>query len=64
MAFGILYAPAQALMYGMNFEQTMTWVVVGLPFDILHAVGDFIAGMLILPLSELLERVISRQNNF
>lgn len=63
-AFGTLYAPAQALMLGLNFEQTVAWIIAGLPFDIIHGVGNFIAGLLILPLSELLERVIRKQNYF
>ena len=34
--FGILYAPAQAVMFGFTFEQTLAWIATGLPFDILH----------------------------
>ena len=64
VAFGTLYAPAQAIMFGLDFGQTVAWIIAGLPFDIIHGVGNFIVGLLILPLSELLERVISRQNNF
>ena len=54
LAFGILYAPVQALMVGMNFEQMLAWIAAGLSFDILHAVGNFAAGFLIVPLSELI----------
>ena len=58
-AFGILYAPAQALMFGMNFRQMLAWIVAGLPWDVLHGVGNLFAGMLILPLSELLQKLIA-----
>ena len=55
--FGILYAPAQAIMFGFTLEQTLAWIASGLPFDILHCSGNLAAGLLILPLSELLRRL-------
>ena len=57
IAFGALYAPAQALMFGFDFKQTIAWIIAGLPFDALHGVGNLLAGMLILPLSELLKKI-------
>ena len=60
-AFGILYAPGQALLYGLSFEQTVAWVVSGFPFDILHGFGNLLAGVLILPLSELLKKLDRRR---
>ena len=50
-------------MLGFSFEQTVAWIIAGFPFDIIHGIGNFIAGLLILPLSELLERIIGRINN-
>ena len=61
-AFGILYSPAQAIMFGMNFRQTLLWVASGIPFDILHGIGNFAAGLLILPLSELLTKLLKRNS--
>lgn len=55
--FGILYAPAQALIFGFNFEQTLTWVATGFYFDILHGIGNFVFGLFVLPLSELLKKL-------
>ena len=55
-AYGLLYAPAQALLFGYNFEQTIAWILSGIPFDALHGVGNFVAGMLILPLLKALQR--------
>ncbi len=52
--FGVLYAPGQALMYGLNFEQMLLWIVAGISFDLLHFIGNLFAGLLVLPLSELL----------
>jgi energy-coupling factor transport system substrate-specific component len=56
-AFGTLYAPAQALMFGLDFKGMLSWIVAGLPFDLIHGVGNFAVGLLILPLSELLRRL-------
>ncbi|MBP3377163.1 MAG: hypothetical protein J6L96_00290 [Clostridia bacterium] len=58
LLFGTLYAPAQALMYGFSFEQTVAWIVSGLPFDVIHGVSNLFVGMLILPLSRLLHRLM------
>ena len=51
LLFGVLYAPAQALLFGFNFKQTLAWVASGFAFDVIHAVGNFVAATLILPLS-------------
>ena len=57
LCFGILYAPAQAVMFGFTFEQTVAWVVAGFPFDFIHAVGNLVLGFLIYPLSEVLKKL-------
>ncbi len=57
-AYGALYAPAQALMFGFNFRQTVAWIVSGIPFDIIHGVSNIFTGMLVLPLSELLKKLL------
>lgn len=59
-AFGIIYAPGQALLYGFNFEQTLAWIAAGFYFDVLHGVSNIFTGMLVLPLSELLRMLIRR----
>lgn len=47
--FGTLYAPAQALLYGLSFKGTLAWIVAGLPWDMLHGVSNFFCGILIMP---------------
>lgn len=54
--FGILYAPAQAIMYGLDFKAMIAWIIAGLPYDAIHAVGNLAAGLLILPLTEALKK--------
>ena len=56
-AYGTLYAPAQALMFGFNFEQTLAWILSGIPFDIIHGISNFAAGLMILPLVNLLAKL-------
>lgn len=62
-AFGILYAPAEALMYGMNFDQMILWMIRGIPFDVLHGVGNLCTGLLILPFSELLDKLVNKRRS-
>lgn len=53
--FGTLYAPAQALLFGLNFEGTIAWIAAGLPFDIIHGVSNFVCGLLIVPIIKALK---------
>ncbi len=57
LLYGVLYAPCQAFFFGLNFEQTIAWVVAGLPFDLLHGISNFIAGLLISPIISLLKKL-------
>ena len=59
-AFGALYAPAQALMFGLNFKQMIAWIVAGIPFDIIHGISNLCLGLLIVPLSEILADISKR----
>ncbi|MGI6167695.1 MAG: hypothetical protein ACOYIA_06140 [Eubacteriales bacterium] len=57
LLFGTLCAPAQALLFGLNFRQMIAWIVAGLPFDLIHAAGNLAAGLLVLPLSKILKKL-------
>jgi len=61
LLFGVLYAPLQALMFGLNFQGMITWIIAGLPFDVIHAIGNTATGILIEPLSALLKRLNNRE---
>lgn len=61
LSFGLLYAPAQALMFGFSFRVTIAWIIAGLPFDIIHAISNFAVGSMIIPLSALLKNLDSGQ---
>ena len=57
LLYGVLYAPAQALMFGLSFEKMLAWIAAGIPFDLLHGFGNLASGCLVLPLSRILERL-------
>lgn len=54
--YGILYAPAQALIFGLDFEKTVAWIISGLPFDMIHGISNFLCGIIIYPLVQILRR--------
>lgn len=55
--FGTLYAPAQALLYGLSFQGMVAWIVAGLPWDFIHGVSNFFCGILIMPIVSVLRFV-------
>ncbi|MBS7341173.1 MAG: hypothetical protein KIH00_13165 [Lachnospiraceae bacterium] len=52
--FGTLYAPAQAILYGLDFKGMIAWIVAGLPWDFVHGVSNFFCGILIMPIISVL----------
>ena len=53
--FGTLYAPAQAVLFGMSFHGMVSWIIAGLPFDLIHGVSNFFCGLLIVPVISALQ---------
>ncbi len=58
--YGTLYAPAQAIMFGYSFEQTVAWIVMGFPFDVIHGISNLGLGLLIVPMITVLRRLEKR----
>ena len=55
--FGVLYAPAQALLFGLDFKGMLTWIAGGIGFDITHGISNLLCGaILILPVILVLRR--------
>lgn len=54
--FGTLYAPVQAVLYGLNWRGMIAWIIAGLPFDFIHGVSNFFCGLLIMPVIMVLQR--------
>ena len=55
--YGTLYAPVQALLFGLDFQGMIAWIVAGLPFDCIHGISNFACGMLIVPIINIIRRV-------
>ena len=60
LAFGTLYAPAQAILFRLNFQQMLAWIASGFYWDVVHAVGNLAVGLLIVPLTILLKKLNSK----
>lgn len=52
--FGTLYAPVQAVLFGLSLEGMVAWIMAGLPWDFLHGVSNFFCGVLIMPIVSVL----------
>ncbi len=47
--FSVLYAPAQALFFGYNLNQTIVWIITGFIYaDWLHGTANLVLGILII----------------
>ena len=53
--YGTLYAPAQAILFNLDFKGMITWIITGLPFDAIHGTSNFICGLLIVPIITVLK---------
>lgn len=52
--YGTLYAPAQAVIYGLSFKGMIAWIIAGLPWDCIHGISNFLCGVLIMPITSAL----------
>ena len=59
--YGTLYAPFQALMFGLSLEGMLSWIVVGFPWDIVHMCGNIVLSVLIAPLYKVIEKLSANQ---
>ena len=57
LAFGTLYAPFQAVMYGLSVKAMFAWIAAGFAFDITMAIGNLCASVLIIPLVTVLRKL-------
>lgn len=55
--YGILYAPSQALLFGLDSSGMIAWIMSGLYFDLIHGISNFMIGTLILPIVNILQKV-------
>lgn len=57
MLFGTLYAPMQAIFFGLDFRGMIAWIIAGLPWDAVHGISNFFAAILVVPLVTLLQKI-------
>ena len=57
LLFGVFYAPVYALFAKMSWDRVWLWVLAGLPFDLIHAMGNVVLGTLIIPIVALLRKL-------
>ncbi len=58
LCYGTLYSPFQCYAFlGGDWGKTLKWIAMGLPWDAVHAAGNFAMGTLIVPLVRLLNKL-------
>ena len=62
LIFGTLYAPYQAIVFGLNFKGMLTWIAAGLPADIIHMCGNIAMATLIAPLYKAITKLEANRN--
>ncbi len=60
--YGIMYSPAQALMFGLSFKETLAWIGSGLYFDFTHGMFNLVAATLIYPLISVMRKALKTIN--
>ena len=61
LAYGSLYAPYQAVVFlGGDLRKMLAWIAAGFPWDVTHALGNLSLGLLIVPLTTLLQKLERR----
>lgn len=63
LCYGTLYAPFQALYFGLSLKAAIAWIVAGLPWDAVHALGNLALGTLIVPFSRLISKLDRQTQN-
>lgn len=57
LAYGTLCAPLHAMMFGLDINGMLVWIIAGIPFDITHGMSNFCSGVLIMPLASALRKL-------
>ena len=59
LLFGTLYAPWHALVFmkSLELKSIIAWIASGFTYDVIHALGNFAASLIIIPLAKLLNKI-------
>jgi len=63
LLYGTLYAPVHAILFGLDFSGMVAWILVGLPWDVIHGIGNLVCGVLIVPIVSVLKRASVQKFN-
>ena len=55
LLYGTLYAPAQAILFGLSFKGMLAWIAAGFAFDCIHGLSNLCCGLLIVPLIKIMQ---------
>lgn len=55
--YGILYAPAHALISGLDWAGMLAWIAYGFPYDLIHGCSNLVCGIMIMPLVKVVQRM-------
>ena len=58
--YGTLYAPFQMLMFHYDLATTLKWIAVGFRWDLIHAAGNAVMGLLVPQLAGVLAKLEQR----
>ena len=53
--YGVLYAPCQALLMGLDFMGMLAWIGTGFYFDLIHGISNFFCALLVVPIVRILK---------
>ena len=54
--YGILYAPVQAVFFGLDFKGMLSWIAAGFSFDLIHCASNFLCATLVIPVAALIRK--------
>ncbi len=54
--YGVIYAPSQVLLFGLDFKGMIAWIVAGFGFDLIHGISNLCLGVLIIPIVAILNK--------
>lgn len=58
LMYGTIYAPFQALVYGLDFNGMVAWIVAGLPWDAIQGVGNLVISVLTVPVIKTIKKAM------
>ena len=56
-AWWVPYLYIWAVLFGLDFQGMVAWIVAGLPWDMIHGISNLLCGVLIWPLVKLLQKI-------